>query len=168
MKILQLCCFTNLWSDNHQVESWDLKLGRNIFEMSSDYGRNFDLIVSAPPCDQFTKANSYKWIKNPSNYIAIARKCLIISFYSGANWIFENPPGRIESFIPELTAYRKITWSAINSNKEYVLYSNLLMLKNYNQRYGKGTSTSNLTKRQREMWPPELVNFFESVIYSYK
>lgn len=164
MKILQLCCFTNLWSDSHEVESIDLRLGKNIFDTSHEYGKKFDLIVSAPPCDQFTKAATNIWVDFPRDYIAIALKCLDVSLNSGKPWILENPPGRIEKFIPSLRQYRRLTWTCPEYNKEYVLYSNLLLLKSFNQRYGKGTSINNQTKKQREAWLPQLVLYFESVI----
>jgi len=166
MRILQLCCFTNLWSVNHHVESIDLRNGTNVLDLPPDYGKKFDLIVSAPPCDQFTKANSQNWEAKPWDYITIACKCLQISLYSGQDWIFENPPGRIEKLIPELKKFRRITWNCPESNKEYVLYSNMLLLKPSTIRYGKGTSINNLTKKQREQWLPELVQYFEGVMYN--
>lgn len=165
MKILQLCCFTNLWSKNHYVESIDLRLGKNVFDIAPDYGKKFDLIVSAPPCDQFTKANAQNWVNNPSMYLSIAYKCFLISLNSNKYWILENPPGRIDKLIPELKPFRRVTWVCPQFNKEYVLYSNMLLLKAYTQRYGKGTSINNLTKKQREAWLPELVEYFESVFY---
>lgn len=164
MRILQLCCFTNFWSAQHTVVSYDLRLKLNIFDIAPDYPKSFDLVVSAPPCDQFTKVNSQNWLPYPWDYIRIAKKCLDVSLNSGANWILENPPGRIEKFIPELKQYRRLTWTCAKSNKEYVLYSNMLLLKKYNVRYGKKTSINNLTKKQREAWLPELVSYFESSI----
>lgn len=54
MKILQLCCVSNLWSDKHEVHSVDIKTGSDVLLLPNDFGKNFDLICSAPPCDQFT------------------------------------------------------------------------------------------------------------------
>jgi hypothetical protein len=163
MLILQLCCFTNQWSDCHQVESIDIRFGKNVLDTPPDYGVNFDLVVSAPPCDQFTKAGSMFWKPYPWDYIQIAQKCLDVSLNSGKDWILENPPGRIEKFIPALTQFRRITWNCPEYNKEYVLYSNMLLLTPYTIRYGKGTSINNRTKKQREAWLPQLVQYFESV-----
>ena len=56
MKILQLCCVSNLWHPDHFVESHDLHTGSDVLDLPLNYGETFDLIVSAPPCDQFTKA----------------------------------------------------------------------------------------------------------------
>ena len=57
MKILQLCCFTNHWNKKHEVESWDLRNKKNLFDIPDGYPAQFDIVVAAPPCVQFTKAN---------------------------------------------------------------------------------------------------------------
>jgi len=158
MKILQLCCFTNLWPDHHQVYSIDLRLNRNIFDYPSIYGKNFDLIVAAPPCDQYTKANSANWLMDPSKFNEITAKCLALIFSSGQNWILENPPGRIEYFFPELTKFRIVTWSGSVTKKEYVIYSNMLILTPGTKQYFGKLTCSNLTKKQRELWQPDFIN----------
>ena len=155
MNILQLCCFTDLWHSMHEICSIDLKTGNNVLDLADDFGREFDLIVSAPPCTQFTKANSHAWSKNPELYIAIAKKCFTISILSGTFWLLENPPGRIETFIPALTSYRMLTWHGYRTNKEYVVYSNFLIL-SYGRRYGK-QSVSNYSKRVAEKWQPDFI-----------
>jgi hypothetical protein len=156
MNILQLCCFTDLWHSKHEICSIDLKTGNNVLDLSDDIGKEFDLIVSAPPCTQFTKANSLNWSEYPELYIAIAKKCFDISVQSGVFWLLENPPGRIETFIPALTNYRMLTWSGTRTNKEYVIYSNFLIL-SCGPRYGKPGSISNLSKRQAEKWQPDFI-----------
>jgi len=157
MKILQLCCFTNLWPEHHQVYSIDLRLKRNIFDYPWDYGKNFDLVVAAPPCDQYTKANCHGWKTNPNYFNKVTTKCLEMCISSGQNWFLENPPGRIEKFFPELTQYRLLTWHGSLTKKEYVLYGNILILLPGTKRYiGPGTN-SNLTKKQREKWQPDFI-----------
>ncbi len=162
MKILQLCCFTNLWPAVHQVESVDLRTGRNILDLPYNYGQSFDLVVSAPPCDQFTKANSLSWINSPDLFIEIAQKCFDISIFSGKPWLLENPPGRIETFIPALTRYRIATWHGAITNKEYVVYSNMLLMFAQVKRYGKPGSVNNHTKKRREMWQTDFVQALAS------
>lgn len=157
MKILQLCCFTNLWGPSHEVTSIDIRNNLNVLDLPDDFGKNYDLIVSAPPCAQFTKANSLSWVSSPDHFIEIAKKCLVISQLSGQNWFMENPPGRIEKFIPALSQYRIFTWHGSVTNKEYVVYSNLLMMFTQVRRYGKPGSVSNFSKKKREMWQQDFV-----------
>ena len=156
MKILQLCFVSDYWSKNHEVESWDIKTGKNVLDIPDYYGKNFDLIFASPPCDQFTKANSYNWCEYPRQFINIAQKCFDICIQSGNIWIFENPPGRIEKFIPALTKYRLVTWSGYLTNKEYILYGNILIMTVMNQRYGKKNICR--SKDGRELWQPDLVD----------
>ncbi|MBE3035894.1 MAG: hypothetical protein IMZ70_02255 [Candidatus Atribacteria bacterium] len=157
MKILQLCCFTNLWGTSHEVYSIDLRLKRNIFDYPWNYGKNFDLVCAAPPCDQYTKANNQNWLPDPVLFNAVTAKCLQICQSSGLIWFLENPPGRIETFFPALTPFRIKTWNGNVTKKEYVIYSNSLMLFPVNHRY-QGTGTiSNLTKKQRERWQPDFI-----------
>lgn len=160
MKILQLCCFSNLWGYDHTVTSIDLKFGSDVLQIPDDFGKGFDLVVSAPPCIQFTKANNLSWEIYPDYFVSVALKCFSISLVSGARWFLENPPGRIEKFIPGLSQYRLCTWFGHLTNKEYVIYSNFLMLFCLNQRYGKPGSVSNLSKTKRDLWQPD---FIESI-----
>lgn len=159
MKILQLCCFTNLWGPDHTVESIDIKSGRNIFTVPDDYGKYFDLVCAAPPCDQFTKANVTHWRSYPEHFIKIAEKCFKICRSTSGLWFLENPPGRIERFLSGLTQFRVLTWSGSVTNKEYVLYSNFLILNPIVQRYGKHSIPC--TKLNREKWQPDLIKAIE-------
>lgn len=154
-KILQLCFINNLWPQDYQVTSIDIKSGSDVLNLPDLYGTDFDFIVAAPPCDQFTKANSLSWINYPDYFIKVARKCFNLCHTSSKPWILENPPGRIEKFLPELTPFRVGTWHGAITNKEYIIYSNMLILLNYTPRYGKPGSISNHTKRHREAWQPD-------------
>ena len=160
MNVLQLCVFTNHWGEGYEVESWDLKNGRNVYDMDLYHGRNFDIICAAPPCDQFTRANCTRWDPYPSSYVELARHCLLICLASGRKWFLENPPGRITTFLPELIPYRAATWSGPYSNKEYVVYSNFLFLYSPVKRYGKSVIPRN--KLLREEWLPEFVQALRS------
>ena len=130
MKILQLCAHSNWWSNKHRVESHDLILGKNIFDLPLDYGKQFDLIISAPPCDQFTKASSWKWEDYPGQFIKIALHCLNIQITSGKLWVMESVPGRIATFIPILKNYRITTWMSQTTHKTHILYGNFIILVN--------------------------------------
>jgi site-specific DNA-cytosine methylase len=162
MRILQLCCFSNLWHPDHQVESHDLKTGSDVRLLPRDYGKNFDLVCAAPPCDQFTKANSSRWEVSPRSYIEIAQVCFDICRSSAGLWWLENPPGRIEVFLPGLTQFRVLTWSGILTNKEYVIYSNFLILNQYVSRYGKANIAR--SKVEREAWQPDLIATISNAI----
>ena len=157
-RILELCCFTNLFGTEYDVEAWDKRNKKDIFDIPDGYPGQFDLVCAAPPCDQFTKANAHHWESYPEKYINIASRCLDLCKQTGSKWFLENPPGRIEKFIPELTQYRSLTWNSPSSNKEYVIYSNFVILQ-CEPRYGKTPvkSFNNKTKKQREAWDPGLI-----------
>lgn len=163
MKILQLCCFSNLWQPGHIVESVDLKLQTDVLYLPQDYGKKFDLVCAAPPCDQFTKANSSNWVVYPDQFIRIAKHCFDICRSTGALWFLENPPGRIETFIPALTKFRILTWSGSLTNKEYVLYSNFLIMPLFVPRYGKANIPR--SKVLREVWQKDLIQTIESSLH---
>jgi hypothetical protein len=160
MRILQLCCFTDLWNSIHEVESIDLRLDRDIFDYPDKYANEFDLVCAAPPCDQFTLASAWMWEDYPEQSIKIAKKCLSMCLETGLYWFLENPPGRIEKFIPELTKYRILTWTGLRTNKQYNIYGNFLILKRPAPRYGKLGKSPRL-KKTREMWQPDLIENIE-------
>ena len=162
MRILQLCFFTNRWPLDNYIECIDLKNGSNVLDLPPDYGARFDLILASPPCDQFTKANSLNWIPYPAYYIKVANKTLDLCLKSGKPFVFENPPGRIEQFLPALSGYRIFTWHGGVTNKEYVVYSNMLFLRSYFPRYGKPGTINNYTKKRREMWQPDFYDYIIS------
>lgn len=164
MKILQLCFFQNRWPSEHFVKSIDIKTGRSVFDLPYGYGKKFDLVISAPPCDQFTKANALSWDKSPDYFIKVAQVCFNISIESGKPWLMENPPGRIETFLPGLKQFRLLTWHGNVTNKEYVVYGNMLLLAPYSFRYGKPGSVNNYTKTRRELWQPD---FYQFIIDSF-
>ena len=160
MRVLQLCFFSNYWPVIHQVYSVDIKNNIDVLDLPQNFGKSFDIIISAPPCTQFTKANSSSWDKSPDYLISVAKKCFDISINSGKPWLLENPPGRIEKFLPGLTQYRIATWHGGVTNKEYIIYSNLLFLFPKHKRYGKPGSINNYSKTKRELWQPD---FFQSI-----
>ena len=157
MRVLQLCCFTNLWPKEIEVVSFDLKLGNNIFDINQVYANAFDLIVSAPVCTQFTKANVRNWLNNPVSDLKLLQQCFNLSVNSGKPWFLENPPGRLLSLFPQLKQFRRCTYQCANLNKEYVVYSNLLLLYSANKRYGKHHLPR--SKSEREQWSPDFVEF---------
>jgi len=159
MKILQLCCFTDLWHSRHEVESIDLKNGQDIFDYPDKYASEFDLVCAAPPCNQFTIANNRNWKDYPEKEIEIAEKCFKMCLQTGCYWWLENPPGRIEYFIPELKKFRILVWQSHITCKRYVLYSNFLII----QAPGLSSNSSIIksNKRTREMWQPDLIKNVE-------
>jgi hypothetical protein len=102
------------------------------------------------------------WLPYPALSINLVKHILEVCRYSGNKWLLENPPGRIEKLIPELTAYRIITYRCVNSIKEYVLYGNVLLIDSIKPRFGKGKPITNLSKRNRDAWQPDLVKFIEN------
>ena len=164
MKILQLCCFSSLWSSGHIVKSIDLRTGHNIFSISPDTGTYYDLVCAAPPCDQFTKANSSHWQKSPDYFIMITAHCINICLHTRSLWFLENPPGRIEKFFPILTNFRIITWRSQITNKEYVVYGNFLCMQPHIKRYPGQKPISNKSKKQREIWQPDFIEFINQNI----
>lgn len=158
-KILQLCCFSNHWPEDCIVESWDIINGKNVMELVPGK-MNYDLILAAPPCTQFTKASSWMWEIYPKKDIDLVNHIIEICEKSKCLWVIENPPGRIEQLVPGLKKYRVCTLNNIDSNKEWILYSNLLIMSNYLMRYGRACE-SNKTKRQKL----EYNKYFIDVLY---
>lgn len=166
MKILQLCFFKNdYWNKEHTVESWDIKNGKDIMTLSPYYGQEFDIILAAPPCTQFTKANQHNWTVYPARHIAIAKKCIQICENSKKPFIFETVPGRLEKFIPEIIKYRALTWMSSETGKQHILYSNILLITPYRIRGNKMIARS---KSKREEWQPDLVNDISNIIETIK
>lgn len=161
MRVLQLCFVSNLWPPDYSVTNIDIKNGTDILDLPTDFGQNYDIIMAAPPCDQFTKSNSHNWFQYPIYFIGVAQKAFDICLSSGKPFIFENPPGRIETFIPGLRDYRICTWQGSVTNKEYVVYSNIMLMFPSVLRYVKPRSISNFSKAKRELWQ---VDFFTDIL----
>lgn len=160
MKILQLCMFTNLWGKGFEVESWDIINGKDILDLAPGSVKNYDLILCAPPCTQFTKANQHNWVEYPEHDVMIAKHCLDLCEKSNSKFVIENPPGRIEKLVPGLKRYRVLTLNDKLTNKEWVLYSNMILLASPSKRYGK-KSISNLTKYNRLAYPQFFIDFLK-------
>jgi hypothetical protein len=163
-KILQLCCFSNHWGNGFEVENIDISEGKNVLDLDDNYGRDFDFILSAPPCTQFTKANNHNWVVYPELDVKIAKKCLEISLNSYKPFVLENPPGRIEKLIPALTNFRALTLNDIMTNKEWVLYSNTLLISSGLFRYRKGKSINNLTLQNRLEYPTYFIETLKQML----
>ncbi|MHA7109351.1 hypothetical protein ACRTDU_04445 [Sunxiuqinia elliptica] len=163
LKILQLCMFTDHWGDEYEVESHDIINGSNVLNLPDDHGENFDFILSAPLCTQFTKANNHNWKAYPENDIAVVRKCLRISLMSHKPFVLENPPGRIETLIPELKYIRIFNLNDRDTNKEWILYGNVKIPFSPGTRYGK-KSINNLSKYNRLAYPPFFIEKMKEVV----
>lgn len=157
MKILQLCIHSNLWHPSHQVTSIDLRIQSDIMKLPPQLTDHFDIICAAPPCDQFTRAGSLHWIHYPEHFILLASHCLNICLSNDCKWFLEQPPGRIEKFIPLLKSYRQATVRIPGSNKEYIIYGNFFIPQPHYKRYTGTRSENNKTKYQRELWHPYLI-----------
>ena len=167
MNILQLCIYSNLWLPGHQIISYDLHIGKDIFSLPQDSGKNFDLVCAAPPCDQYTKANAPNWQKSPGHFNKITAHCINICLSTAHFWFLEQPPGRIESFFPILKQYRIITWRSQITNKEHVIYGNFICFQAHYKRYPGQKPISNKSKLQREAWQPDFIKFIESNLNNY-
>lgn len=161
-KVLQLCCFTNLWGYGYQVESHDIRNNKNIFDLPDDYGKDFDLIAAAPPCNQYTIANNRNWQTYPEYEIAVTRKCLTICQLSGKGWFIETTIGRIETFFPELKKYRAGTWQSRITTKKHTIYSNLLLL--FPIQKGNISIVRTRSVKKRDAWQPDLIEDLKNCI----
>lgn len=168
MNILQLCCFSNLWPDHHQVTSFDISNGTDIFTIPPVTGTQYDLVAAAPPCDQWTKANNHNWSASPVHFYNITAHCISICIHTGKHWFLENPPGRILKFFPILKQYRIMTWRSQLTNKEYVIFGNFLCLQPHVKRYPGQTPISNKSKKQREAWQPDFIDFISQNLSLYE
>jgi len=160
-RILQLCCFNNLWSDKYQVESHDLKSGKDIFNLPDHYGKNFDLVAAAPPCNQFTVANNRNWKDFPTLEVSIAKKCFAICQHCD-KWFLETTIGKIEKFLPELSKYRIGIWQSRVTCKNHTIYSNILLLFPYQK--GKKSIVETRSVTWRESWQPDFVDDLQNTI----
>ena len=158
MKILQLCCTSNLWPSTCQVTSIDIATGSNVFNLSNAFCKQFDVIVASPPCIQFTKANNNHRLFYPYESILLFNRVLDLCVKSGKKFYIENPPGRLEFFFPTLKNMRLCTFRCVESNKEYVIYGNSLLLHNQVSRYSRNCITRSQAKRN--IWHQSLVDFF--------
>ena len=76
----------------------------------------------------------------------------------------ESVPGRIETFIPELKYYRITSWRSPNTNKEHILYGNILILTNYVKRYHSIIKRPR-NKNIRQNWEKDLIIDIENNIF---
>lgn len=161
-KILQLCCFTNLWGSQFQVESHDIRNNKNIFDLPDQYGKSFDLIACAPPCDQFTIANNRNWQTYPEYQIRVAKKCFAICQLSGKPWFIETTIGRIEKFLPELKPFRAGVWQSRLTTKRHTIYSNILLM--FPIQKGNMSIVRTRSVKKRDAWQPDLIQDIKNSI----
>lgn len=164
MRVLQLCMFTNHWGSDFDVESYDIRNGKNVLDLPDCYGNDFDFILSAPPCTQFTKVNNRNWLDNPFQDIEIVRKCLRISLLSHKPFVLENPPGRLTRLVPELEYIRLFNLNDLQTNKEWILYGNVKIPFSPGCRYGKKT-INNLTVTKRLAYPKFFIDRMKDIFY---
>ncbi len=163
-QILQLCCFTNLWGRKFKVESHDIRNNKDIFDLPDEYGKQFDLIAAAPPCNQFTVANNRNWKAYPEYEIAVTRKCLTICQLSGRPWFIETTVGRIETFFPELKKYRSGIWQSRITTKKHTVYSNMLLL--FPIQKGNKSIVVTRSVKKRDAWQADFIEDIKKSIFN--
>ena len=152
---LGLCVFTHKIKNIKRI---DLKYGLDIRQLDNNIGKNYKAIIAAPPCTQFTIANSRNWKPDPNTEIAI--KCLQICESSNKPWLLENPIGRIDKIIPDLKQYRQMIFQDNDSTKKYVLYSNTILPAQYNKTPGTNTMPDGKNRVwKREEWTNSLIKY---------
>jgi site-specific DNA-cytosine methylase len=157
--------FTNHWGSEFEVESHDIINGKDVFDLPDDYGKNYDFVLCAPPCTQFTKVNNHNWLLYPFEDIEIVRKCLRICLFSHKPFILENPPGRLTRLVPELEYIKLFNLNDITTNKEWILYGNVKIPFSPGVRYGRKT-INNLTRKNRLAYPPFFIEKMKEVFYA--
>lgn len=90
--------------------------------------------LSAPPCTDISSAGAQYWrIKDTSSaaypydpwtITELSKALVLISLhlrdlYPWAFWVMENPPGRMEKLVPELSPFRKLLFSPFNYGDPY-------------------------------------------------
>ena len=167
IKILALCCFLNQFKEEYQVDMIDIKHGKDVLDLPDEYGKTYDYILSAPPCNQFTVANNRNWKIYPDNEIKIAEKCLKISITSNKPWILETTIGRIDKLIPWIKQYRIGIWQSKETYKRHTLYSNQMLMMPIQK--GNKSITKIRSVIYRETWQKDLDIvlhiYFSSLIY---
>lgn len=139
--IISLFDFSGNWSlpyrdAGYNIIQIDEKLGTDIFDF------NYKLIpvsivhgiLSAPPCTDFSKAGANYWERKDrsgqtAKSIRLVMKALeIIHYFNPHFWVMEQPPGRIEKLIRELTVKRLMSYQPYEFGAPYskktILYGN--------------------------------------------
>lgn len=145
-----------MWGSSFDVESHDLKKGKDIFNLPDDYGKAFDLVIAAPPCRQFTIANNRNWHDFPVIDVLVVKKCLKICLNSGRPWILETTIGRIEKLIPDLVKYRIGIWQSRVTTKKHTVYSNMLLL--FPIQKGIASIVDTRSVKWRESWQQDFID----------
>lgn len=131
-RILSLFDYTGNWANPYKENGYevlliDLKYGDNI--LTWDYKKlgkkYFYGILAAPPCTDFSGSGAQYWkMKDEdgrTNYscILVHQTLMIIKYFNPNFWVLENPVGRIEKLIPELTKYRLYSFNPCDFGDAY-------------------------------------------------
>lgn len=139
--IISLFDFSGNWSlpylrAGYNVIQIDSKLGTDIFDFNYKIIPKSKVhgILSAPPCTDFSKAGSCFWKKKDlsgqtAKSIRLVMKALeIIHYFNPTFWALEQPPGRLEKLIRELTVKRLMSYHPYEFGAPYskktILYGN--------------------------------------------
>ena len=105
--------WSKFYRDNgYTVYQVDLKFGDDIMLYDYKQHNNVYGILAAPPCTVFTKAGNMYWKlwndngRTNTHKEIIYKTLEIIEYFKPKFWCIENPPGRLDTIIPELKKYR--------------------------------------------------------------
>ena len=139
--IISLFDYSGAWSLPYRRAGYiviqiDIKLGISIYDFNyrSIEKNKVHGILAAPPCVDFSKAGSCFWKKKDvsgktAESVKLVLKALEIIYYFNPNfWALENPPGRLEKLIRELTLKRLMSYHPYEFGAPYtkktILYGN--------------------------------------------
>lgn len=159
-KILFLCIRSKFDLLDHNLFYCDISTGQNIFSLSNSFASSFDYIIASPPCTEFTKANNRYRSIYPYQDILLFNRVFDLCKCARKGFIIENPPGRLFSFFSSLLSFRVLTYRSLLSTKEYVLYSNMLLLSSFIPRYGRPCIPR--SKHIRELFTSDFISFINS------
>jgi len=146
--IVSLYDYSKKWvqpyiKSGYPVICWDKKIEGCILEKFTTLQTNIETAIKtghspygflfAPPCTHFAGSGAQWWAKkdaappfendiwNDVDYhVAYVLICLhLVEIYKPAFWVLENPVGRIEKLVPELSPYRTMTFNPCDFGDPY-------------------------------------------------
>lgn len=133
--IISLYDYSGTWSEpyvqaGYPVQRWDKKVEGDIlteqaFKTLTEHSEYVYGLLAAPPCTFFAASGARWWAgitdDDLTEMIALAQLVLILKeqYDNLVFWSLENPVGRIEKLIPELVAYRTMSFDPCDFGDPY-------------------------------------------------
>lgn len=134
--IISLFDFSGAWSLPYRRAGYivlqiDSKLGIDFYDFNykSIPKSMVHGILAAPPCTHFTKAGSCFWKdkdvsgQTQKSVKLILDVLILIDYFNPSFWSLENPPGRLETLIPNFKPLRLLSFQPYQFGSPYKKYT---------------------------------------------